>query len=89
MRLPLRRLAITMFATTAFMAAAQAQSSYDTPCARAVYKLHANDLNPKWIAMAMCNRSEDCVEYNRITASPGPSPRPEQRSRDRHQLSRP
>jgi len=43
MRLPLRRLAITMFATTALVAAAQAQSSY--PCANDApnpYKLVAN-----------------------------------------------
>jgi hypothetical protein len=41
-----------MFATTAFMAAAQAQSSYPYPC--------ANDVNKKWggapgiVAKAMC-----------------------------------
>jgi hypothetical protein len=83
MRLRFSGLRVMIFATTAFMAAAQAQSSYDTPCARAVYKLHANDLNPKWIAMAMCNRCEDCVEYNRITASPGPSPRAQSAPRRR------
>jgi hypothetical protein len=46
-----------MFVTTAFMAAAQAQSSYSTPCARDVNKNLSGA--PDRVAMAMCNICED------------------------------
>jgi hypothetical protein len=60
-----------MFATTAFMAAAQAQSSYTYPCADYVRK----HVIPELFARGVCNNCGDCAEYNHITASPGPSPR--------------
>jgi hypothetical protein len=66
-----------MFATTAFMAAAQAQSSYTYPCARSVEKRVTPEHSTRslFVARWICNMCGDCAEYNRITASPGPSPR--------------
>jgi hypothetical protein len=80
-----------MFATTAFMTAAQAQSSYPYPC--------ANDVNKWWggspgvVAKAMCAFCGDCARANAELSSSGPSYnavlRPARLSRDRHRPSRP